>query len=91
MGNRFNPRELVPFGRVRENDRGRGVDVMTWNVLGGMTKNPTKGGAAPRPLAMTNVSTLNAPQWRRLVERPENRCIIPLIEFCDGSGDMSFP
>ena len=86
MDDRFNPHELVPFGRawvVRENDRGRGVDVMSWDVLGGMTKSPPKGGAAPRPLAMTNVRTLNAPQWRRLVERPENRCIIPLTEFCE--------
>jgi len=30
MDNRFNPQELVPFGRawvIRQNDRGRGVDV----------------------------------------------------------------
>jgi putative SOS response-associated peptidase YedK len=33
MDNRFNPQELVPFGRayvVREDERGRGLDVMTW-------------------------------------------------------------
>jgi hypothetical protein len=38
IDNRFNPQELVPFGRayvVRENYRGRGIDVMAWDVLGG--------------------------------------------------------
>lgn len=86
MDNRFHPQELVPFGRswvVRENDRGRGVDVMAWDVLGGQAKRPMKAGGPPRPLAMTNVRNLGLPQWRRLAERPENRCIIPLTEFCE--------
>jgi putative SOS response-associated peptidase YedK len=88
IDNRFNPRELVPFGRawvVRENDRGRGVDVMSWDVLGGQAKRPMKAGGPPRPIAMTNVRNLGLPQWRRLAERPENRCIIPLTEFCEWS------
>jgi putative SOS response-associated peptidase YedK len=34
---------------------------------------------------MTNVRQLNLPQWRRLAEKPENRCIIPLTEFCEWS------
>ena len=86
MDNRFNPVELVPFGRayvVRDDDRGRGVDVMAWDVLGGLAKRPMKTGGPPRPLAMTNVRNLGLPQWRRLAERPENRCIIPLTEFCE--------
>lgn len=88
MDNRFHPQELVPFGRawvVRENDRGRGVDVMSWDVLGGQAKRSPRAGAPPRPLAMTNVRSLGLPQWRRLAERPENRCIIPLTEFCEWS------
>ncbi|WBO23911.1 SOS response-associated peptidase family protein [Sphingomonas abietis] len=90
MDNRFHPQELVPFGRayvVREDDRGRGVDVMAWDVLGGQAKRPAKVGTPPRPLAMTNVRQLNLPQWRRLAEKPENRCIIPLTEFCEWSRD----
>jgi putative SOS response-associated peptidase YedK len=75
MDNRFNPIELMPRSRayvVRRNDRGVGLDVMTWDVLGGQS-------AAP----MTNVRNLALPQWKRLAERPENRCLIPLTEFCE--------
>lgn len=75
MDNRFNPVELTPRSRayvVRQNDRGRGIDIMSWDVLGGQAKWP-----------MTNVRQLHLPQWRRLAERPENRCLIPLTEFCE--------
>src|ERR1700747_3067259 len=77
MDNRFHPQELVPFGRawvLRENDRGLGIDVMHWDALGGQAKRSARSGAPPRPLAMTNVRTLGLPQWRRLAQRPENRC-----------------
>jgi putative SOS response-associated peptidase YedK len=75
MDNRFNPQELYPNARswaVRANDRGRGVDVMTWDVL---------GGAAA--WLMTNVRNLGLPQWKRLAEKPENRCLVPLTEFAE--------
>ncbi|WP_342248592.1 SOS response-associated peptidase family protein [Sphingomonas sp. OTU376] len=75
MDNRFNPAELRPAGRayvVRENDRGRGIDVMSWDVLGGQAKWP-----------MTNVRQLGLPQWKRLAAEPENRCLVPLTEFCE--------
>ncbi|MBB5730079.1 putative SOS response-associated peptidase YedK [Sphingomonas prati] len=45
---------------------------MAWDVLGGQAKFP-----------MTNVRQLALPQWRRLAERPESRCLIPLTEFCE--------
>ncbi|MBB3938372.1 putative SOS response-associated peptidase YedK [Novosphingobium fluoreni] len=32
---------------------------------------------------MTNVRQLGLPQWRKLAERPENRCLVPLTEFCE--------
>lgn len=73
--NRFDPRELRPKGRsyvVREERGVRGWDVMRWDVL---------GGKAPWP--MTNVRNLALPQWRRLADRPENRCVVPLTEFCE--------
>jgi putative SOS response-associated peptidase YedK len=88
MDNRFQPRELVPFGRawvLREDERGLGIDVMHWDVLGGQAKRSARSGAPPRPLAMTNVRTLGLPQWRQLAEQPANRCIIPLTEFCEWS------
>lgn len=73
--NRFDPRELRPKSRnyvIREQEGERAWDVMTWDVLGGQAKWP-----------MTNVRQLGLPQWRRLAERPENRCIVPLTEFCE--------
>lgn len=79
MDNRFNPRELAPRGRayvVRQDERGPGIDVMSWDVLGGQAAWP-----------MTNVRNLALPQWRRLAEKPENRCLIPLTEFCEWTPD----
>lgn len=73
--NRFDPRELRPRGRayvIREQDGERAWDVMSWDVLGGQAAWP-----------MTNVRNLALPQWRRLAARPENRCIVPLTEFCE--------
>ncbi|UAK23699.1 SOS response-associated peptidase [Sphingomonas nostoxanthinifaciens] len=73
--NRFNWQELAPQSRayvIRQSDRGRGVDLMRWDVLGGQAAWP-----------MTNVRNLGLPQWRRLAENPENRCLVPLTEFCE--------
>ena len=73
--NRFDPKELRPKGRayvIREQDGERAWDVMEWDVL---------GGAAPWP--MTNVRNLALPQWKRLAEKPENRCLVPLTEFAE--------
>lgn len=77
--NRFNPVELRPKSRnyvIREQDGKRAWDVMTWDVLGGQAAYP-----------MTNVRNLKLPQWRRLAEKPENRCIIPLTEFAEFTPD----
>lgn len=75
LDNRFNPVELAPRSRawvIREDERGRGIDVMSWDVLGKQAGFP-----------MTNVRQLHLPQWRRLAAKPENRCLIPLREFCE--------
>jgi putative SOS response-associated peptidase YedK len=80
MDNRFNPTELFPKSRayvIRDDDRGRGIDVMAWDVLGGQAKWP-----------MTNVRNLALPQWQRLAERPANRCLIPLTSFCEWTPDL---
>ncbi len=39
------------------------------------------GGQAKWP--MTNVRNLALPQWRRLAEKPESRCLMPVTEFCE--------
>lgn len=77
--NRFNPVELRPKSRnyiIREQDGERAWDIMTWDVLGGGAKWP-----------MTNVRQLHLPQWRKLAEKPENRCIVPLTEFAEFTPD----
>jgi len=79
MDNRFNRAELVPKSRarvLRERDGELGGDVMTWDVLGGTAKWP-----------MTNVRQLGLPQWRRLAEKPENRCLVPVTEFAEWTPD----
>lgn len=77
--NRFAPVELRPKSRnyvIREQDGERAWDVMTWDVLGGQAAWP-----------MTNVRNLKLPQWRKLAEKPENRCLVPLTEFCEWTPD----
>ena len=69
------PVELVPKGKayvVRVERDSRALDVMGWDVLGGQAKWP-----------MTNLRNLALPQWRRLAEKPENRCLMPVTEFCE--------
>ncbi len=61
---------------IREENGARGVDVMSWDVLGGQAAWP-----------MTNVRNLGLPQWRRLAENPVNRCLVPLTEFCEWTPD----
>ncbi|MDP9086455.1 MAG: SOS response-associated peptidase family protein [Pseudomonadota bacterium] len=73
--NRFDPTELRPKSRayvIRELGGERAWDVMHWDVL---------RGNGPWP--MTNVRNLGLTQWRKLAEKPENRCLVPLTEFCE--------
>lgn len=77
--NRFNPVQLYPKNRayvVRQKGAQRGVDVMGWDVLGGIG-----------PWPMTNVRNLALPQWKRLAEHPEQRCLVPLTEFAEWTPD----
>lgn len=74
------PQELFPKSKafvVRQERGRRAVDVMLWDVLGGGAKWP-----------MTNVRNLGLPQWRKLAAEPENRCLIPLTEFCEWTPDL---
>jgi putative SOS response-associated peptidase YedK len=49
---------------------------MEWDVLGGQAAWP-----------MTNVRQLGLPQWKRLAEKAENRCLVPLTEFAEWTPD----
>ena len=74
------PIELAPKRRapiIRAEGGHRIIDSMAWDVLGGGAKWP-----------MTNVRNLALPQWRRLAERPENRCLVPVTEFCEWTPDL---
>lgn len=76
----LDPHELYPKSKafvVREEGGRRAVDVMAWDVLGGGAKWP-----------MTNVRNLGLPQWRKLAAEPENRCLVPLTEFCEWTPDL---
>ena len=69
------PVELVPKAKayvIRTERERRALDVMSWDVLGGQAKWP-----------MTNVRNLGLSQWRRFAEKPENRCLMPVTEFCE--------
>lgn len=77
--NTFNPMELRPKSRnyvIRQQDGKRAWDLMTWDVLGGQAAWPP-----------TNERNLKLPQWRRLAEKLQNRCIIPLTEFAEFTPD----
>lgn len=73
------PVELYPRAKAyvirTERDRYT-LDVMSWDVL---------GGQAPWP--MTNVRNLKLAQWRTHAAKPEDRCLVPLTEFCEWTPD----
>lgn len=73
IDSRFNPAELYPKNRayaVRNRSGERGLDFMSWDVL---------GGGAARP--MTNFHNLTLPQWPALASNTARRCLIPMTEF----------
>lgn len=70
--------ELYPKAKayvIRREDGRRVLDVMSWGVL------PPGGNPG------TNVRNLGLTSWRALAARPEQRCLVPLTEFCEWSPD----
>ena len=70
--------ELYPKAKayvVRQEGGRRALDVMSWGVL--------PAGANPA----TIVRDLGLPSWRALAERPEQRCLVPVTEFCEWTPD----
>jgi putative SOS response-associated peptidase YedK len=74
------PPELFPKRMgwvVRKENGARMLDVMTWGFP------PPAAARAP----VTNVRNLASPFWRSGLKHPERRCIVPVTEFCEWSGE----
>lgn len=72
------PAELFPKSKafvVRQESGRRAVDLMRWGVL------------PPGRNPGTNVRNLGLASWRALAARPEQRCLVPLTEFCEWTPD----
>ncbi len=72
--------ELFPkrSGLVVRKEEGRRVlDVMTWGFP------PPVAARAP----VTNVRNLSSPFWRSALSRPDRRCLVPVTDFCEWSGE----
>lgn len=75
---RSNPTEMVPTKQswiMRQDERGKGLDIMAWDVLAGAAKYP-----------MTNVRDLVG-RWKPLASDPAKRCLIPVTEFAEWTPD----
>jgi putative SOS response-associated peptidase YedK len=73
--------ELFPKreGLVVRRGEGRALtlDRMEWGFP------PPAAGRAP----VTNVRNLSSPFWRGALSRPDRRCLVPVTEFCEWSGE----
>ncbi|HEV2867524.1 MAG TPA: SOS response-associated peptidase family protein [Allosphingosinicella sp.] len=70
------PKRLAPV--IRRGEAGeRVVDVMAWGFP------PPPKSRAP----VTNVRNLASPFWRSALARPDRRCLVPVTEFCEWSGE----
>lgn len=71
------PPELFPKRPawvVRQMGEGRQLDVMQWGV-------PFNG----KPI--TNVRNLKSGFWRNMLNKPASRCLVPVTDFCEWSGE----
>jgi putative SOS response-associated peptidase YedK len=74
------PPELFPKRSgwvVRQDGVARVLDVMTWGFP------PPPAGRTP----VTNVRNLSSPFWRSALKRPDRRCLVPVTQFCEWSGE----
>lgn len=77
---RLPPPELFPKRLgwvVRKEEGARVLDAMTWGFP------PPAAARAP----VTNVRNLASSFWRSALKRPDRRCIVPVTEFCEWSGE----
>jgi putative SOS response-associated peptidase YedK len=62
---------------VRKEAGERLLDVMRWGF-------PPPGASK---VPVTNVRNLASPFWRSALKNPERRCLVPVTEFCEWSGE----
>ena len=80
------PPELFPKRAgwiVRKADGELVLDVMKWGIPRHMK------GRSGKPIVsyVTNVRNLDSPFWRSTIANPHYRCLVPVTEFCEWSGD----
>ena len=71
------PPELFPKRPawvVRQTEAGRTAEIMRWGV-------PFNG----KPI--TNVRNLQSGFWRNMLATPARRCLVPVTDFCEWSGE----
>jgi putative SOS response-associated peptidase YedK len=74
------PPELFPKRTgwvVRQEGGARVLDTMTWGFP------PPQAGRVP----VTNVRNLSSPFWRGTLKRQDRRCLVPVTDFCEWSGE----
>src|SRR3712207_3297613 len=73
------PPELFPkrSGWVLRKESGaRRLDIMRWGIPLPPTGKP-----------VTNVRNLASPFWRSMLKTQERRCLVPVTDFCEWSGE----
>ena len=83
---RMPPPELFPKKPgwvVRKHDGALSLEVMTWGIPRHMK------GKSGKPIVsyVTNVRNLESPFWRSTLANPHYRCLVPVTDFCEWSGE----
>lgn len=65
---------------VRNGDDGAQLDAMQWGVP---ITVPGKRAGTTLTKRVTNVRNLSSPFWRAMLERPEQRCLVPFSAFAE--------
>jgi len=83
---RLPPPELFPKrpGWVVRKEAGeRALEAMTWGIPRHMK------GKSGKPIVnyVTNVRNLESPFWKSTIANPHYRCLVPVNDFCEWSGE----
>lgn len=81
------PPELFPKRPawvVRQVDGARQLDVMRWGVPTTIRDKRT-GRVVTKDV--TNVRNLQSPNWRNMLSGADRRCLVPVTDFCEWSGE----
>jgi putative SOS response-associated peptidase YedK len=73
--------ELFPKREGLVVRRAEGGELMLDRMVWGFP--PPAAGRAP----VTNVRNLSSPFWRGALKRPGRRCLVPVTDFCEWSGE----